>query len=122
MDLSSVNEFVSTSKGAIDLLKAAVGLLPKGPDADEVQRKVDKADSELQLGRAQLAKALGYHLCQCAFPPQIMLSVGRHPQFGKEIFKCPSCGKQEPSEQFFSHLEQEEIRSRQEVDWISARN
>jgi len=73
MQLSDISEYVAAGKNAIDLLKSAYGLLPKGKDRDELERKVREAEDILKRSDAKLAKDLGYELCKCTYPPQIML-------------------------------------------------
>lgn len=97
-DFQDLSEAIRICKDALDLLKSTVGLLPKGEAKQKVQRKIQDADEALRKSDIALAKELGYRLCQCTFPPQIMLSKGRHEVHGFELFKCPSCGKQDPSE------------------------
>ena len=80
-----------------DLLRTALGaakdakdLLPESEEKESVTRRLDEAERAVQLGEAQIAQALGYHLCKCTFPPQIMLSKG-YQQY-QEKFECPKCG------------------------------
>lgn len=73
MDLSEVKGWVETGKVAIDSLKAILPLLPTGAKRDEVHAKITAAESALKRSDAALAKELHYRLCQCTFPPQIML-------------------------------------------------
>ena len=80
-------------------------MLPDGSKAEDAQKQIELAEEALQASKAQLAKSLGYKLCQCSFPPQIMLSIGRDPKRGKEIFRCPACNKQDPSEHYFREMD-----------------
>lgn len=107
---------------AIGLTKEAKELVADGVQKDTISRSLDEAEKASRLAEAQIARALGYHLCQCTFPPQIMLSAGRHPR-GIEVFKCPNCGKQEPSEQYFREMDEvdEYNRTGRDPDWITAR-
>lgn len=73
MDLNDVSEYLKASKDVLDILKTLGGLLPTGPNADAAQQRLEQAENALRASEAQLAKALGYQLCQCTFPPQIML-------------------------------------------------
>lgn len=111
MDISEVQGYIRASKDVLDLLKTLGGLLPKGPQADAAQKKLEQAEKALLASEAQLAKALGYHLCQCTFPPQIMLWRER-----ESVFICPneSCGKQIPK-----RTTSQRIVSRQPSDWMS---
>lgn len=73
---------------AVGALKDAKSLLP-GPQQDAVAATIEKATSAAALAEAQIAKALGYRLHRCTFPPQIMLAVPT--QRGEEQ-RCPGCG------------------------------
>jgi hypothetical protein len=86
------------SRDGLRLLKEALPLLPTGEKRDEAERQIAAAEEALRRSDAKLAQDLGYTLCQCTFPPQIMLSQGHDPEHGIELFKCPKCSKQEPSE------------------------
>ena len=90
MELNEVTEYIRASKDVLVILKSLGGLLPKGPNAEEAQKRLEQADGALRASEAQLAKALGYKLCQCTFPPQIML--WRQDQ---EAHVCPrqECGR-----------------------------
>jgi hypothetical protein len=37
---------------------------------------LDQAEAAAKFAEAQIAKALGYDLCKCQFPPTPMLTVG----------------------------------------------
>ena len=73
MDFTDLKEYVSTSKDALELLRAAYRVLPKGEQRDKAQEAVEAAATLLARSDAKLAKDLGYKLCQCTFPPQPML-------------------------------------------------
>ncbi len=101
MPLQDISEYLKATKDVLDILKSLGGLLPKGEDANAAQRRLGQAEDALRASEAQLAKALDYHLCQCTFPPQIMLSKGYHEDYNKEFFECPECKKQTPSQKWF---------------------
>ena len=105
MAISDLSDYLTAAKAVIDIFKSIKNELPQGPEADRSQEQIERAEKALKAAEAQLAKELGYKLCQCTFPPQIMLSVGRHPTYDKEIFSCPNCQKQEPSEHHFQRLD-----------------
>ncbi|GEM77006.1 hypothetical protein [Vibrio sagamiensis] len=54
------------------------------------------------MAEAQIAQALGYQLCKCTFPPQIMLSVG-YRDF-EEAFECKLCGKSSQRPERSAHI------------------
>ena len=68
-----IAEYIRVSKDGLDLLKSAWNLLPKGEKRDEAERKIQAADEALKRTDAALALKLGFQLCQCTYPPQIML-------------------------------------------------
>ena len=83
--------YLTAAKTVIDTLKGIRDLLPKGETSHKIGQQIGEAERALELSRAELAKGLGYHLCKCTFPPQIML--------WKETEKtnvCPACGKKYP--------------------------
>ena len=103
-----LTEYLSAAKTALDLFRGIRAELPQGPISEEAGKQIENAAKALKASEAELAKSLGYTLCQCTFPPQIMLSQGRHAKRGDEIFKCSQCGKQEPSEFYFKSLDEDD--------------
>jgi hypothetical protein len=93
MQMRDVAEFVIAGKNALDLLKAIRKDLPKGPRAEELLAKIDQAEKALSTSEAAAARALGYRLCQCTFPPQTMLW-----KEDQREYACPNaaCGRKEP--------------------------
>jgi hypothetical protein len=81
-----IAEYIRVSKDSLNLLRAAWNLLPKGEKRDEAEQKIKAADEALKRTDAALALKFGYHLCQCTFPPQIML--WREKERGHF---CPKC-------------------------------
>ena len=104
MGITDLSEYLTAANSALALFRGMREALPAGPKRDEAQQKIEQAEEALEASKAELAKALGYNLCQCTFPPQIMLSTGRHPDYDEEVFKCPNCDKQEPSEHYFAEM------------------
>jgi hypothetical protein len=98
-------EGIKSFKDIVDIGKTVRDATKDESKKKELTASIEKAEGALSIGEAQIAKALGYHLCQCTFPPQIMLSKGRHEKRGVEIFACEKCGKQEPSQQHFDELD-----------------
>ncbi len=68
---------------AIRIAKDAKDLLPK-KKREPLEKKLEEAERAAKLAEAQIAQGLGYELCRCTFPPQIMLSIGEQEQ-------CPKC-------------------------------
>jgi len=78
------------AKSGIELLKSAWSLLPTGANKDAIAHKIEEAENALERVDAKLAKELGYKLCECTFPPQIMLWKEQ-----QKLFVCPNqyCGR-----------------------------
>lgn len=87
MEYSDVKGWVDVAKSSFDLLKGAAALLPKGPEKAELEARLDKAALELKKADVKLAKELGYNLCQCEFPPNVMLW-----KEAEQAHVCPACG------------------------------
>jgi hypothetical protein len=73
MDFSDLKTYFSLTKDVLELFKSTYALLPKGSARDEIERKISAAEEIMRRSDAKLAKELGYNLCQCRFPPEIML-------------------------------------------------
>jgi hypothetical protein len=71
--IHEVTPFLAAAKTAIEVIKAAITLLPKGSKSEEAQEQIERAEKALKASEGAAAKALGYKICQCTFPPQIML-------------------------------------------------
>ncbi|MFT7399065.1 MAG: hypothetical protein ACI832_002317 [Rheinheimera aquimaris] len=81
---------------SIGLIKQTKDLLPNGTDKTAIEKSLIEAEKAAKLAESQIALALGYKLCQCTFPPQIMLSKGYKKideQYIDEEFVCPNCNK-----------------------------
>ena len=98
IDWSQVKLAIDMFKASIGLVKDAKDLLPDGTKKEAITKSLEEAERTAKLAEAQIAKSLGYHLCQCTFPPQIMLSIGYQGTYEK--FKCPGCTRIYPSESF----------------------
>jgi hypothetical protein len=82
-------------RSAMGLLKDAKELLPPGDQRQQaITQALATAESSSKIAEAEIAKALGYELCKCEFPPTIMLTVGEHlgrPKTGP-VYECQKCG------------------------------
>lgn len=87
IDFDTFQNGVEATKGAINILKGVKDLIPEGKDKEEATKQIQEAERILKLADAKVAQELGYSLCKCTFPPQIMIEN----QEGKSV--CPSCGK-----------------------------
>ena len=57
---------------------------------------LEEAEKTAKVAEAQLAKALGYTLCKCEYPPNPMLKVGHRTKWGEQsdfldVHECPMC-------------------------------
>jgi hypothetical protein len=91
-------------KAAFDAFRSAIGGLRDirslGGGTEQQQKAIDAAldhaEQTAGVAEAEVAKALGYELCKCEFPPTIMLTVGfysgRDPtRKAGPVFECPKC-------------------------------
>jgi hypothetical protein len=92
VDIQTILEGVTIAKTSLELMTAAAGLMPKGAKRDEIEKNLQLAEAALQRSDATLAKELGFKLCTCTYPPQIMLwkeaekaSVCPNPDCGKSV-------------------------------------
>jgi hypothetical protein len=72
-DPNQIGEWLRDGKLAIDFLKGALNVLPRGADRTKATEQVEQAEAALGRSEAAVAKELGFPLCHCTFPPQIML-------------------------------------------------
>ena len=79
--------YLSAGKTVLEIFRGIRAELPKGEASDAAQKHIAEAENALKQTEAELAKALGYHLCKCTFPPQIMLW-----REAEKATVCPNCG------------------------------
>jgi hypothetical protein len=86
--------YFTAAKSALDIIKGIRSELPKGAEAEKALQKIEEAESALKRSKAELAKGLGFKLCKCQFPPEIMLwdRTGR-------AHICHVCGDRYPPPQ-----------------------
>jgi hypothetical protein len=87
IDPGVLAQWLQDAKLGFGLLQSAAGLLPKGPNRSAAEAKLAEAAAALEQSEANVAKALGYSLCKCTFPPQIMLWIEAE---GADV--CGTCG------------------------------
>ena len=83
-----------TVRSVLGLVKDVQGILPPGEKKDVIGHSLAQAEREIQLAEAQIAKALGYRLCRCVFPPIPMLLAGYRLDFQNihfYVYECPVC-------------------------------
>ncbi len=63
-------------KGGFDLVRNVIGLaretkevLPTKEQQITLVNSLDTAERTVQIAKAQIAKGLGFQLCQCIYPP-----------------------------------------------------
>lgn len=80
---------------ALGLAKDVKDALPESGSKDAIEKSIAEADKAARIAEAQIANALGYKLCKCTFPPQIMLSNGyKEKNYSyEEEHICPKCNK-----------------------------
>jgi hypothetical protein len=95
----------AAGKNAVETLRSLWQLLKevrsgeKKPTAEEeevIEQALGEADRAAKVAEAEIAKALGYTLCRCQFPPIVMLTVGQRFVYGRQdvspVHECSSCG------------------------------
>src|SRR4051812_37574885 len=83
MNLHTVAEATAALKGAFDLTRTAISavrdaasLLPNDQKKEAATQALEQAEKASRTAEAGIAKALGYELCKCQFPPTPMLTIG----------------------------------------------
>jgi hypothetical protein len=89
-------------KSAFDAIRGLLGLvkdvrgLASPEQAKAITAAADQVEAAAKVAEAEIAKALGYELCKCEFPPTVMLTVGYMTEWrvgkGGPVFECPKCG------------------------------
>ena len=90
VDPTSLGDWLRDGKTTLDIIKTAIGLLPKGDrHTEEARAMLAKAEESLKRSEAAAAKELGFLLCKCEWPPRIMLW-----REAEASYVCPSekCG------------------------------
>jgi hypothetical protein len=84
-----------TFRSLLSLVKDVKETLPPGEKKEAIAQTLEVAERQIQIGEAQIAQALGFALCRCAFPPTPMLKVGRTTRTNppRDVHECPRCGQ-----------------------------
>jgi hypothetical protein len=110
--LMPIDDTATWSQGALafksifDGLRSAISMVreAKGSrDADQgkeetklIEAALEKASAATAIAEAEVAKALGFELCKCQFPPIPMLTVGHidnpNAKMVGPVYECPKCG------------------------------
>lgn len=85
--LEELKAGLEMAASALSILRQARNALPESPEKDLSTIEINAAERQLALAESQIAQSLGYELCQCTFPPQIMLYNSK-----KADRFCPLCG------------------------------
>jgi hypothetical protein len=94
-------EWLDQLKDGLEACRIALGVvrdvrdtLPAGKSTEAIDQAIEKAERATKIAEAQIAKGLGYPLCQCDFPPPIMLfqSYEMKPDGKHKIYRCSKCG------------------------------
>ena len=81
-----IKDVLQYIKNGLDILKSLKDLIPSSKKP-EIETKLKEAEDSFKEAKSLLAQKLGYHLCQCDFPPEIMLL--RH---NENRYVCAKCG------------------------------
>ena len=91
--LEAFTKGLTVLKEAIGLVHSANDQLPKNETQKAIQQKVEEAERLIQVGHASVGQSLGFQLCHCTWPPQVMASTGYNEKTQVEQFTCSHCGK-----------------------------
>jgi len=91
--LEAFTKGLTVLKEAISLVHSANDQLPAGEPQKAIQQKVEEAERLIQVGHASVGQSLGFQLCHCTWPPQVMASSGYSEKTQVEQFTCSNCGK-----------------------------
>lgn len=87
MTISKFIEGLGLAKSAVEVLKSVKDLLPDSAKKQAVEQSLRLAEQAFRIAESQAAEELGYHLCDCTWPPQIALRQCNGSR------RCPSCGR-----------------------------
>jgi hypothetical protein len=91
--LEAFTKGLTILKEAIGLVHSANKQLPAGDPQKAIQQKVEEAERLIQVGHATVGQSLGFQLCHCTWPPQVMASTGYNEKTQVEQLTCSNCGK-----------------------------
>jgi hypothetical protein len=96
---AAILESLAAIHTTIQLLKEARSIWrevkpARGGAPEELERKFDELEQQLQLAESTAAKDLGYPLCRKHWPPRIM-TVSRVDDDGLEYWRCQECGREQ---------------------------
>lgn len=85
--IEELSLLVGVARSALGLVKETKDMIPDGAAKEQIAKEIDRSEQALALAESATAKALGYDLCKCTFPPQIMLY-----DHALRSNVCPKCG------------------------------
>ncbi|WNM60030.1 hypothetical protein [Candidatus Nitrospira allomarina] len=91
--LEAFTKGLTSLKEAIALVHSANDQLLPGEARKSIQKKIEEAERMIQVGHAAMGQSLGFQLCHCTWPPQVMASSHYSNETKVEQFTCPNCGK-----------------------------
>ncbi len=96
MGIEELSEALALAKAAISGLKEVLPLIRGKQDRGRIEKALEQAEKAFEIAEGKAAKELGYQLCLCTFPPQIMLLKPN--KKGDRQWKCPKCGHEPESQ------------------------
>lgn len=91
MVTSEWTDYLRAARAILSLFDKIRTQLPSAAHQSELKEQIALAETALKTTEAELAKKLGYRICRCTFPPQVMLW---HQARRKDI--CARCGNVYP--------------------------
>ena len=84
--LEIIQPSLAAITSALSIIKQGQSLLPDAAETKALQAELETLRAQHERLDSQIAQALGYELCKCTYPPQIML-------YKKEqnASVCPDC-------------------------------
>ena len=74
-------------------MRQCTSLLPNDQKKEVATQALEQAEQASRIAEAQIAKALGYELCKCQFPPTPMLTIGYTFKGRENVYRCPVCNR-----------------------------
>ena len=85
--IEEISLILNAAKSLLGILKEGKEFIPEGKEKESIEKAIIKAEKDLAIAESSTAKELGYDLCKCTFPPQIMLYDN-----SSTNNVCPRCG------------------------------
>lgn len=85
--MDEMRVFLATAGQLLSVFKQAKDILPDSKEKDDATQALETAESSLKITEVKLAQSLGYELCQCSWPPKIMLYKHK-----LDEYHCEECG------------------------------